>query len=80
MDGIQEKSMLRVLKKITHLIGTALVFILCLVAKPIFGGDQASIDLKMRDVSKVLNEAQEKAKELKLPGRMIAVVGTLPKK
>jgi len=67
MDGIQEKSMLRFLMKITHMTGTALVIILCFIASQTFAGDQSSTDLKMRDLSKVLNEAQEKAKELKLP-------------
>ena len=67
MDGIQEKSMLRFLMKITRMTGTALALILCFIASQTFAGDQSSTDLKMRDLSKVLNEAQEKAKELKLP-------------
>lgn len=67
MDGIQEKSMLRFLMKITHMTGTALALILCFIASQTFAGDQSSTDLKMRDVSKVLNTAQEKTKELKLP-------------
>jgi len=53
--------------KITRMTGTALGIILCFIASQTFAGDQSSTDLKMRDVSKVLNTAQEKAKELKLP-------------
>lgn len=67
MDGLQEKSMLRVLMKITRMTGTALALILCFIASQTFAGDQSSTYLKMRDVSKVLNTAQEKAEELKLP-------------
>ena len=59
--------MLRFLMKITRMTGTALALILCFIASQTFAGDQSSTDLKMRDVSEVLNTAQEKAKELKLP-------------
>lgn len=67
MDGISEKSMLRVLMKITRLTGPALVIVLCFVANPIFADDQSATNLKMNDISGVLDAAQEKAEELKLP-------------
>lgn len=53
--------------KITHMTGTALVIILCFIANQAFADGQSSTDLKMRDVSKVLNTAQEKAEDLQLP-------------
>lgn len=67
MDGIQEKSMLRFLMKITGMTGTALVLALCFVANPAFADGQPATDLKMNDISGVLDTAQKKAKELKLP-------------
>lgn len=67
MDGIQEKSMLRVLMKIIRLTGTALVIVLCFLANPAFSDGQPATNLKMNDISGVLDTAQEKAKELKLP-------------
>ncbi|MEW6291032.1 MAG: type-F conjugative transfer system pilin assembly protein TrbC [Thermodesulfobacteriota bacterium] len=59
--------MLRILMKITRLTGTALVLALCFVANPACADGQSSTDLKMHDVSGVLDTAQKKAKELKLP-------------
>lgn len=67
MDGIQEKSMLRILMKITCLIGTALAVVPCFFANPAFADGQQTTNLKMKDISGVLDTAQEKAKELKLP-------------
>lgn len=69
MDGIQEKSMLRILMKITRLTVTALAILLCLVANPAFSDGQQATNLKMNDISGVLDTAQEKAKELKLPDK-----------
>jgi len=67
VDGIQEKSMLRLLMKITRLTGTALVIGLYFVASSAFADDHINTDLKMNDISGILNTAQEKAKELNLP-------------
>lgn len=67
MDGIQEKSMLRILMKITRLVGTALAIVPCIFANPVFAAGQQTTNLKMKDISGVLDTAQEKAKELKLP-------------
>jgi type-F conjugative transfer system pilin assembly protein TrbC len=67
MDGIQEKSMLRLLMKITRLTVTALAILLCLVANPAFADGQSTTDIRMHDISGVLDTAKEKAKELKLP-------------
>jgi len=58
--------MLRVLKRITVMAGAMILLALYLAAGHAFAVDNTP-DLKMNDISGVLQEAQEKAKELQLP-------------
>lgn len=64
MDGLQEKSMLRVLKIMTGLVA-ALSF--SLVAGLALADGGTTTALKTKDISGVLEEAQEKTKDLRLP-------------
>lgn len=64
MDGLQEKSMLRVLKMMAVLV-TAFSFFLAAELALADGG--TAMPLKTKDISGVLKEAQEKAKDLRLP-------------
>lgn len=58
--------MLRVLKSITVMAEAMILLALYLAAGHAFAGDNTP-DLKMNDIAGVLQEAQEKAKELQLP-------------
>ncbi|MEW6290779.1 MAG: type-F conjugative transfer system pilin assembly protein TrbC [Thermodesulfobacteriota bacterium] len=59
--------MLRVLKRITVMAGATILLALYLAAGHAFAGGKSATDLKMNDISGVLQEAQEKVKELQLP-------------
>ena len=67
MAGIQEKGVLRVRMKNTFMTRTTIILFLCLFAGHSFA-DEPGRKLKMNDISGVLDKAQEKAKELQLPG------------
>ncbi|MFZ5759838.1 MAG: type-F conjugative transfer system pilin assembly protein TrbC [Thermodesulfobacteriota bacterium] len=58
--------MLRVLKRITVMAGAMILLALYLAAGHAFAGGKSVNDLKMNDIAGVLQEAQEKAKELQL--------------
>lgn len=58
--------MLRVLKSITVMAGAIILLAVYLAAGHAFAGDMTP-ELKMNDISGVLHDAQEKAKELQLP-------------
>jgi len=58
--------MLRILKSITVMAGAIILLALYLAAVYAFAGDMTP-ELKMNDISGILNKAQEKAKELQLP-------------
>jgi type-F conjugative transfer system pilin assembly protein TrbC len=59
--------MLRVLKRTTVMVGATILLALYFSARHACAGDMTP-ELKMNDISGVLHEAQEKAKELQLPG------------
>jgi type-F conjugative transfer system pilin assembly protein TrbC len=67
VDGFQEKGMLRILKRIAPISGAMILLALYLAAGHAFAGGKSAKELKMNDISGVLQEAQEKAKELQLP-------------
>jgi conjugal transfer pilus assembly protein TrbC len=66
VDGFQEKSMLRILIKKAAMCRAMIVLVLCLIAGPALAGEPGG-ELKMNDISGILQEAQEKAKELPPP-------------
>ena len=59
--------MLRVLKRITVIAATTFFLTLYFAAGPANASDKKTPEVKMNDISGVLNEAQKKAKELQLP-------------